>query len=236
LAVEINPEDAKKLADFCRQTLGEPADWKGQVGYPESLALCVIDSIWSLAANYDSHVVRVLDRYRELRRDSGADPNKDSAGDLLKTIEELGGAEAFADRLKNHQRTSTRNGALKAEAIERAAAILVDRGIETPQHLLAAVASGDGLQGAWQTIPGQRSSLTGWRYLLLLAGKQEVKPDRMVRRFVADAIDRAVNANEAHALLSAAATLLGMQPRELDHQVWRYQSGRTLPDEPDEAD
>jgi hypothetical protein len=44
----------KKSAEFCRQTLGEPAGSKGQVGYPDSLALCVIDSIWSLAANYDS--------------------------------------------------------------------------------------------------------------------------------------------------------------------------------------
>jgi hypothetical protein len=70
----------------------------------------------------------------------------------------------------------------------------------------------------------------------LLAGKQEVKPDRMVRRFVADAIDRAVNADEAHALLSAAAELLGVQPRELDHQVWRYQSGRTRPEEPRQAE
>jgi hypothetical protein len=181
-------------------------------------------------------VVRVLDRYRELRRESGADPNTDSAGDLLKTIEKLGGAEAFADRLNNRQRTSTRNGALKAEAIERAATILVDRGIETPQHLLAAATTGNGLRAAWQTIPGQRSSLTGWRYLLLLAGKQEVKPDRMVRRFVADAIDRAVDADEAHALLRAAADLLGVPPRELDHQVWRHQRGRSRPEEPDPAE
>jgi hypothetical protein len=41
------PKDVKKSADFCPQTLGEPADWKGQVGYPDLLALCVIDSIWS---------------------------------------------------------------------------------------------------------------------------------------------------------------------------------------------
>jgi hypothetical protein len=58
----------------------------------------------------------------------------------------------------------------------------------------------------------------------------------MVRRFVADAIDRAVNEDEAHALLSAAAELLSVQPRELDYQVWRYQSGRTRPEEPDQAE
>jgi hypothetical protein len=43
------------------------------------------------------------------------------------------------------------------------------------------------LKQAWLAVPGQRSGIS-WRYLLMLAGIPEVKPDRMIRRFVADAL------------------------------------------------
>lgn len=112
-----------------------------------------------------------------------------------------------------------------------AATMLAQHGIETPPQLLTAADAGSELREAWQQIPGQRSSLTGWRYLLLLAGKQEVKPDRMILRFVADAVGRDVREDEAAELVSAAAGLLEVQARELDYQIWQYQSGRTRPEE-----
>lgn len=96
---------------------------------------------------------------------------------------------------------------------------------------MTAADTGSVLREAWQQIPGQRSSLTGWRYLLLLAGKQEVKPDRMILRFVADALGREVREDEAAEFVRAAAGLLEVQARELDYQIWQYQSGRTRPEE-----
>ena len=50
----------------------------------------------------------------------------------------------------------------------------------------------------------------------------------MIRRFAAAALGRpretAVGVDEARDLVMAAATRLGVSPRELDYAIWAYQS------------
>jgi hypothetical protein len=65
--------------------------WTTPDGYPNSLALCILDSIWSLGANYDHNVVPVLNRYREMAARAGRIADTDAPGDLARTIDELGG-------------------------------------------------------------------------------------------------------------------------------------------------
>ena len=73
----------------------------------------------------------------------------------------------------------------------------------------------DHLQRRWSTVTGQASGVS-WRAFSLLVGLPEVKPDRMIRRFAAAALDRpretAVGVDEARDLVMAAATLLGVSP------------------------
>lgn len=191
--IEVGGEATDRLMECCVEKLGDPTSWKVPDGYPKSLALCVLDAVWSLNANYDRHVLPVLGGYRELRRAAGADPGADTASDLLAAIRAVGGPERFATEVGNRQRTATHSGApLKADAVVQAAEVLVRAGIETPSDLAAAVAGEHAeLKRSWRQVPGQRSSDVGWRYLLLLAGSDQVKPDRMVRRFVAAALGRA---------------------------------------------
>ena len=54
--------------------------------------ISILDSIWSMGVNYDQHVVPVISRYRKFRQDEGADPEKDSAADLVSVFDRLGGA------------------------------------------------------------------------------------------------------------------------------------------------
>ena len=189
-------------------------------GYPESLALCILDSVWSLGVNYDTHVLPVLNRYRDLRSHAGS---ADTASDLAAAIDSCGGPEGFAAAVGNRQRTSTRGGVLKAEAVFRAAHLMIESGIETPTELRE---HADDVKLAWRRLPGQRSSATGWRYLLLLAGASEAKPDRMILRFVSGAIARSCTPDEAHDLLFAAAVSLSVPLPTLDHRIWLFQSGR----------
>lgn len=230
----VMPTDASTVdlvVAHSREVLGNPSDWRNPEGYPDSLALCLIDAIYSLGIGYDSHVVPVLTKYREHRRGEGADANSDTVDDLLGVFDRLGGAEAFASQIGTQHRTSTHPGApLKAEAVEKAALLLVDHGVQTPADLLAA--DPDKVKQAWRLLPGQRSSTTGWRYLLLLAGADEVKPDRMILRFVADAVGETVSTSYAGALVAATATRLGVPVRVLDHAIWRWQSGRRDGDPP----
>ena len=62
----------------------------------------------------------------------------------------------------------------------------------------------------------------------MLVGLAEVKPDRMIRRYVATALGRsaetAVGVEEARHLVMATAERLGVSPRELDYAIWSYQT------------
>lgn len=174
-----------------------------------------------------SGVVRVLDRYRAERAASGKNADDDTPGDLAAFVEALGGPAEFAARMKNRQLTSTRGGILKADAVYQAATQLDALGVRSPEDLRHT--SNDQLDviaQAWSNIQGQASGIS-WSYFLMLGGTQGVKADRMIRRFLADALgrDRAedVGVKEAIELVTAAAERLGTESATLDHQIWLYQ-------------
>jgi hypothetical protein len=206
--------------------LGPPSSWEAAVDY-DSLALAIIDSVWSIGVRYVG-VLNVLDRYRRLRREKGADAERDTPAHLVDCIQQVGGPIAFADAVANRQRTSSRNGILKAEAVCRQAANVRDAGAETPAQLAALDdVRLEELRAAWVAVPGQGSGLS-WSYFLMLARMPGVKADRMVRRFVAAALGRpgeqAVSAAQAARLVTAAAEQIGVEDRVLDYAIWRYQS------------
>ena len=166
--------------------LGDPTQWETATTYA-SLALAVIDAVWSIGVRYTG-VLNVLHRYRAARRGAGADPDRDTPADLVAFIGSCGGPDTFAAAVNNRQRTSSRNGILKADAVLRVAQILVHADIQTPEDLAAATPDQLAeVRRRWTAITGQGSGLS-WDYFLMLAGRQGVKADRMVRRFVADAL------------------------------------------------
>ena len=62
----------------------------------------------------------------------------------------------------------------------------------------------------------------------MLTGLQGVKADRMVRRFVADALgedEHAVSQLDARTLVTEAAARLNVDVSQLDYAIWLYQSG-----------
>jgi hypothetical protein len=213
------------LGARCREVLGPVESWVAPARYPDGLALCVLDSVWSLNVRYGS-VTAVLGRYREIRKRNGAVADRDGLAQLMSVIEGCGDAAGFADAVANRQRTSTRGGILKAEAVLRCSRGLIDVGMVGIADLNDADA--DRLcaaEHAWRAVPGQRSGIS-WLYLRMLAGAQEVKPDRMIIRFVEAAIGRVPSAGEAAELVTATAQALRVDLCGLDHRIWRYQSGR----------
>jgi len=224
---------ASALASHVRQSLPPPAQWPIPEGYPDGLALCVIDAIQSLGVRYSS-VVNVVTRYTEHRATAGGDALRDGIDELLATFEELGGSEGWAGRIGNKNRTSTAKGApLKATAILAATRELDATGIPTTTALRALVEDLDELSQVkrrWLSVPGQRSGIS-WRYLLMLAGVPGVKPDRMIRRALRQALgqdaDRLTDA-EVVDLMNATARELGVDTTHLDHALWRHQSGRSF--------
>ncbi|TDC41406.1 hypothetical protein [Micromonospora sp. KC213] len=228
--------DGERLAVSVREVLGSPDTWRPMPsGYPDSLALCVLDAIWSIGVRYEA-VKNVVSRYRECRRAEGGNADRDGASDLLQHVRLAGGPDRFADRLRNQQRVSTRPGAVrKAEAVYQAAEALSEAGIETVKDLRTVATGPDEarVKRAWLALPGQRSGVS-WHYLLMLARLPGVKPDRMICRFVARALGRdRIAPAEAVTLVMQAAERLDVSPTALDHEIWRYERpvrrGRVTP-------
>ena len=82
----------------------------------------------------------------------------------------------------------------------------------------------DEVEAKWLEIPCIDWGVS-FRYLLILAGLQRIKPDRMILGFVSDALGRGASVAEAEELLLAALSDGGAAPsaRELDHTIWSYQ-------------
>lgn len=221
----ITNEDVESLRVRCLEALGSPTDWAAPVGYPDSLALCVIDSIWSIGIRYAT-VDRVVDSYRARRNGRGGDADTDGAEELLADVDAAGGAEAWRKQVGTRHRTSTRGGIPKAEAVVLAAQALVGAGLLSAADVRgASVQQLEQAEWAWRAVRGQRSGIS-WRYLLLLAGSAQVKPDRMICRFCERAIGRRPTPDYAAELVVAVAAKLGVHVRALDHRMWRFQSGR----------
>jgi hypothetical protein len=229
---EVNKPDDPDLAQVvraCEGLLSPPAEWKPFEGYPGSLALCVLDAIWSVNARYP--IVRgVIQRYRNQWRFQGS-PDEDGLPELLAMYDALGGVDLFIDEVGIRNRVSTQPGAMyKGEAVFRAATELHNLGVDTAEQFRLADGAqlGGQAKDAWCAIPGQGSGVS-WRYLRMLTGLPDVKPDRMVIRFLAAALsveERSVAPDRAVALVQAAAKHFGIDQRALDHEIWEYQSGK----------
>jgi len=157
--------------------------------------------------------------------------------DFLATIEQrLGEQRDYGTLFGNRQRTSTRSGILKGQAVHLFAKALRDCGINSfddlrdEQKLEAA-------EHLVKRIPGQGSGIT-FTYFLMLAGNESyVKPDTHVRRFVGNALTSSSLAPEALAaqLVKEAAIRLrltypSLTEAGLDYAIWDFQ--RLVPGTP----
>lgn len=224
---------AERLTEVCRSIFGDESRWITADGYPDGLALSVIDSIYSTGSKYQA-VINVVDEYRAYRRAQGGDADRDGTSELIQTFKEAGGSAGWAELVNNRKPAHTKkNAPLKAEVIRRAAETLQhkDLGVTTQDELRAAYANKERrkkLKDSWLGLPSQRSGVT-YNYLLILAGFQSVKPDRMVVRFVAEHAGLEANKltpMETADLVQQVAELYPTQPRRLDHVIWRHVSGR----------
>jgi hypothetical protein len=215
------------------------ADLPTDYGY-HSLPLCVIDAVYSLNAHY-SGVVNVVRRYcahAGITEDWPEDPQRPAPREAQHPVSALlahmraVGPEAFTQAVfQNLQRTSTHSGILKGEAVYQFAQALERRRIEHVQDL-PAVIEGSSLEEAVFRIPGQNSGVS-LRYFQMLAGSDDfIKPDRMILRFLADALRRPVTPREAQEILTAVSARLkpdfpALTPRLLDNRIWQYQRSRS---------
>lgn len=199
--------------------LGDPAGWGAPVEFPDSLALCALNSVYSLRATSAS-VVRVLERFRAVRPSA----NTDSGPDLLRAMDDAGSPERFArDVLENESKlpgTKRLRTVGIYEGLSRLAAPEV--GVTTTA-LLREKAGDVVVKRAWRSVSG--FGPLSWAYLLMNAGVvSETKPDVMIQRFVARSLGEDLDPHKTRQLLTEAAASLRVEPRSLDRAIWLHES------------
>jgi hypothetical protein len=226
----------ERIASYCEVHLNLQDAELSEEYYYRSLPFCIIDAVYSLAARYSSTrnaVIHFSNAEGLQRLRPKGSPYADISEQYsVRQFEELLSSYSDYERIAtelfdNRQRTSTRSGILKAEAVHRFARILSRHDVNYFQDITTVIRSGQ-FESDICSIPGQTYG-TSLTYFFMLSGEENmVKPDRMVLRFLWRIIGNQVSQRSPHAWLSQALQILnGKYPkltlRELDHEIWKYE-------------
>jgi hypothetical protein len=225
--------DIAKLTAYCRAHLNletEPLDF---VNFYVNLPFAVIDAVFSTGGHYRATMNAVLGlaEYYDLpilrKAALPAREKQFSITDFLELYQEFGDEGMAVEVYHNRQRTSPRNGILKAEAARRYAQVLADFGVQHLQDVHKVL----GLQrftNAIHAIPGQRSGVSLHRFTMLVCEPNHYQIDRLVKRFLYEAGGERLSDGQCLAALrEVRAQLLGDYPdltaRALDSLIWEAQ-------------
>lgn len=222
------------LADHIEAVGLSPAGVADEYRYA-SLPLCVIDAVFSIGVRYVSTQATIArfcentgwQKFAVSRDRRGA--GTQGLSELLALLEKANPDVAADELFGNRQRTSTRSGILKAEAVKLFAEALLFNGIDNFTDITADRI--DFSEATILSLPGQSSGIA-FDYFRMLAGDDQlVKPDRMVQRFLADAmgLDSLPSPRQSALLLRLAARELADRnndwtPLTLDYAIWSHQS------------
>jgi hypothetical protein len=225
--------DIKAVIKFCKAKLDlANAKLSDEYGY-QSLPLCVIDAVFSIGVNYTStrNTVSRFCKHIGISETSRVRPpdiaDQLSITEFIKLYDQYGVERMATIVYQNLQRTSTRNGILKSDAVLRFSRTLLQFEANYFQDVNK-VFGNPGFESAITKLPGQRSGLS-LRYFYMLAGSDDyIKPDRMITRFIHSAIGRSPSIEESHRIIIGVCEILAQEyphltPRALDHLIWNYQ-------------
>lgn len=197
-----------------------------------SLSFCIVDAVWSIGAHYDNVVVPLVRKKFAAefgvtqptvpaREPMPADPLPLSKLDDL-TVDSL-------TDMTNRQRTSTRGGILKAEAVLLHIAVFREHNVETMQDALGLFSDTERfaqVDDALRSIPGEGGYGVRRDYVWMLIGQDDlIKPDRMVLRWLGR---QGVKTDPAGArdIITAIVPLVSARLNrtvtawEIDHALW----------------
>jgi len=147
---------------------------------PKSLVISVIDSVFSIGVKYES-TIKVVQRFAKY---VGINIEKDeyTLEEFLDRFNDYSYEKLANEVFVNRQRTSSRNGILKAKAVVHYINILYSNGINTADDLLN-FKEIDRIRKEIMNIPGQKSGVS-FSYIMMLSGDTSLfKPDRHIYNF-----------------------------------------------------
>lgn len=137
------------------------------------------------------------------------------------------GPERMAENVyKNKQRTSTRGGILKSEAVLNFSKVLLSFDVNYFQDVHKII-NDVNFENAIKQIPGQSSGISLSYFYMLAGSEYEIKPDRMIQRFIQCATGKFHTPDECKHIIIAVCNILSqdhlLTPRLLDYLIWSYQ-------------
>jgi hypothetical protein len=227
LALAVRRSDIESIVESCESKLNLSNAKLGDEYYYQSLPFCVIDAVFSIGAHYNS-TRNTVNRYRE---QCPAISEEIPISRFVEQYDEYGAERMANEVFRNRQRTSSRNGTLKAKAVLLFAQTLLAFGVDRFQDIREKLGDSefqDEFEIEIKKIKGQGSGISA-RYFYMLAGSDDfVKPDRMIHRFIQSATNRTLSDEECRKAIVQACGILArehpnLNPRLLDHQMWLYQ-------------
>ena len=224
-------DDIQRLVTYCRNHLDLTTELGAEYSY-RHLPLCLVDAIFSIGVRYTS-TRKTVERLSAIVGAHKTMVSLSKGGreftisDLLALYRQHSLESMTNEVFANRQRTSTRGGILKSEAVRKAAELMAEFGVDTMADA-GHIDSAD-FEAAFCKISGQKSGIS-LRYLRMLLGSEnEIKPDRMIIRFIAAATGREPKVDECHPLLVEVSRALSseypnLKPRTLDNLIWQFQS------------
>ncbi len=220
-----------RIKQYCIATLPLERPQLGDEYYYNSIVFCLIDSIFSIGANYKS-VKNVVNRYCKrfnlVKLDASCLHPKDdhTISAFMNNIEPYGNDYGATEVYDNRQRTSPKSGILKAEAVFRAAEVLKKHSVERLADIRSFEITEE-LERDFRSITGQGSGISFSYFLMLCGDENRIKPDRWLLRFVEIASGETVSEEQArNSLLRVCKDLKNdypcITPRRLDYLIWNY--------------
>lgn len=199
-----------------------------------SVTYCVVDAVWSIGSGYDAVVAPLVRRVaRECGDDEPLTPALQALGPdplpLPRFRDRFPDVEALLS-VTNKQRTSSRSGILKADAVLRYADTLLEQRVATLQDATACLQDlqrTEAVTRELRRIPGD-GVRTGY-FWMLVGDEYQVKPDRQVLKWFKNN-GHPVDVTTARASIVEIADLLTQEmarpvtPWEVDNAIWRSMS------------
>ena len=229
----LGEDQIQTVAEFCRSRLNLSESVKEQGDPYQCVPVCVIDAVFSIGVRYSSTeaVVRRFCTYFDIPY-SG--PNRRpqiedqlSLKNFLDIYDEYGIERMTREVYQNRQRTSSRGGILKSDAVLQFSQVLSRHTVNYLQDVDLVVGK-QSLEFDIMQIPGQRSGISLRYFYMLIGNENFIKPDRMIRRFLYSALGRHLTFNDCHDAVVGAQILLvndyhDLTPKSLDHLIWLYE-------------
>ncbi len=227
-------EKIQDLLNCCLNTLDFDNTKLSDEYYYNSLPFAIIDAVFSIGVRYTSTrstVIRYCDYFGLKRiRELEEYPDEFCQHTMTEFINNFESVDNFTETvLKNKQRTSSRNGILKSEAVYKWAKIFQKYNVETLQTFNQKYSLE--LEEELKNIKGQSSGIS-IVYLKMLCGDNNFcKPDRHIINFITNCTNAPCSQQEASVYLDAVCKLLrnkysNLNVRLLDHTIWRYMSNK----------